>query len=86
MEEGEAEQMMLESGEEELLEESEDGDQQGEKVSESDIEAQESEEEEDGKHPAGQIMFGTSTFKQLQVSSWLVQNLEAVGISKPTLI
>ena len=30
--------------------------------------------------------FGTKSFKELNVASWLIGNLEAVGITKPTLI
>ena len=31
-------------------------------------------------------MFGQKSFKELQVSQWLINNLETVGIVKPTLI
>lgn len=46
----------------------------------------EQEQETENVQPEISTRFGTKTFKELGVSPWLINNLDAVGIKQPTLI
>jgi hypothetical protein len=62
--------------------------QEEQKESQSQLESssQDDGESEQTVVPLLNARFGTKSFKELQVNSWLIANLDTVGIKQPTLI